>query len=215
MTNGFGILGGSFDPIHFGHLRCAEEIRQRFSLEKVIFIPTYAPPHKPPESVLEYRHRKAMVRAALGSNPHFILEDIEERLPVPSYTSRTIQAVVRKYGGGTDFCFILGDDDFSSMGAWHSPSEIFRQCDVIVITRHAAGRTLQQLLPVDLKDEFWYPEREGVLVHKQGKKVYLSSIPMLDISSSRIRSFVKQRLSVRYLTTDPVIEYIDKERLYY
>ncbi len=213
--NRLGILGGSFDPIHFGHLRCAEEIRQRFSFEKILFIPTYVPPHKPAESVLAYRHRKNMTRIAIDTNPYFMLEDIEEQLPIPSYTYRTIEALLRKYGSDANLHFIIGEDDFANMHTWHSPLSIVQSCSIMVITRRNPDKTLSELLPVDFKDEFCYSEKEGVLVHKRGKKVYLSSLPMLDISSSVIRASVRQRLSVRYLTSDPVIEYMEKEKLYY
>ena len=214
MSN-FGILGGSFNPIHIGHLRGAEEIRQRFSLDKVLFIPTFVPPHKTTESVLEYRHRKKMTAVAIQNNPGFILEDIEERLPAPSYTYRTLQALLQKYGSDTGLSFILGEDDFAHINTWNSPSLIFSLCNVIVITRHITSENLEQLVPVDLKNEFWYKEKEGILMHKNGKKVYLSSLPVLDISSSGIRALVRQHRSIRYLTPDPVIEYIEKERLYY
>lgn len=215
MKSRFGILGGSFNPIHVGHLRGAEEIRQRFSLEKILFIPTYVPPHKPAESVLEYRHRKNMTGIAINTNPGFILEDIEEHLPSPSYTYRTIQALIQKYGSDAEFSFILGEDDFANINTWHLPSTIFSLCSLVVITRHDTPKNLKQLLPVDLKDEFWYKEQKGILMHKNGKKVYLSSLPVLDISSSEIRALVQRRMSIRYLTPDPVIEYIEKERLYY
>lgn len=210
-----GILGGSFNPIHFGHLRGAEEIRQRFSLEKILFVPTYVPPHKPPDAVLEYSHRKSMTHIGLNSNPYFVLEDIEEQLPTPSYSYRTIQALIKKCGVDADFYFIMGEDDFANMNTWSLPTVIFQLCTLIVITRRNAGKTLEELVPVDLKDEFWYSTKEGVLVHKQGKKVYLSSIPMLDISSSGIRQLVQENRSIRYLTPQPVIEYIEKEKLYY
>ncbi len=215
MMRRLGILGGSFNPIHVGHLRGAEEIRQRFSLEKILFIPTYVPPHKPAESVLAYRHRKNMTGIAINNNPGFILEDIEERLPVPSYTYQTIQALIQKYGSDTEFSFILGEDNFANINTWRLPSKIFSLCSWVVITRHDIPKNLKQLLPVDLKDEFWYEEKEGILMHKNGKKIYLSSLPVLDISSSEIRAFVQQRMSIRYLTPDPVIEYIEKEKLYY
>ncbi|MCL4469288.1 MAG: nicotinate-nucleotide adenylyltransferase [Deltaproteobacteria bacterium] len=212
---GLGILGGSFNPIHIGHLRGAEEIRQRFSLDKVLFIPTFVPPHKTAESVLEYRYRKEMTAVAIQSNPGFILEDIEERLPAPSYTYRTLQALVQKYGSDTGLSFILGEDDFAHINTWNSPSLIFSLCNMIVVTRHITSKNLEQLVPVDLRNEFWYKEKEGILMHKNGKKVYLSSLPVLDISSSGIRALVRQHRSIRYLTPDPVIEYIEKERLYY
>ena len=212
---GLGILGGSFNPIHIGHLRGAEEIRQRFSLDKVLFIPTFVPPHKTAESVLEYRHRKKMTAVAIQNNPGFILEDIEERLPAPSYTYRTLQALLQKYGSDTGLSFILGQDDFAHINTWSSPSLIFSLCDMIVVTRHVTSENLEQLVPVDLRNAFWYKEKEGILMHKNGKKVYLSSLPVLDISSSGIRALVRQHRSIRYLTPDPVIEYIEKERLYY
>jgi len=215
VTNRLGIFGGSFNPIHFGHLRSAEEIRLKFLLGKVLFVPTYVPPHKPADSVLAYRHRKTMTQAAISSNPYFVLEETEETLPAPSYTYRTIQALTTKYGKDVDFYFILGEDDFACINTWNSPELIFSACTVVVITRRVMVKTLLQLLPVDQKDEFWYSEKEGVLVHKNGKKVHLSYIPVLDISSSRIRSLVKEKKSIRYLTPETVVNYIEKEKLYY
>lgn len=215
MKSSFGILGGSFNPIHFGHLRGAEEIRQRFMLQKILFVPTYVPPHKPKENVLEYHHRKNMTGLAISNNMDFILEDIEEHLPTPSYSYRTVEALIQKYGNDVEFYFILGEDDFSNINTWRSPSVIFSLCTVIVIPRHKISTNLLQLLPVDLKNDFWYSGQEETLMYKSGKKVYLSSIPILDISSSMIRDAVKHGMSIRYLTPDPVIEYIKKERLYY
>lgn len=215
MKKQLGILGGSFNPIHFGHLRGAEEVRQVFDLEKILFIPTFVPPHKPPEAVVAYQHRKHMTQLAINNNPYFVLEDIEEKLPTPSYSYRTLQALIEKYGHHIDFYFILGEDDFANIHTWRSPSVIFSLCTIIVISRHTTSKNLLELLPIDLKDDFWYSEKEGILMHKNSKKVYLSSIPVLDISASRIRLAVKNRLSVRYLIPDSVIEYIEKEKLYY
>ncbi len=213
--SGLGILGGSFNPIHIGHLRGAEEVRQGFSLDKVLFVPTYLPPHKPASSVLDYRHRKAMTGLAIGSNPGFELEDIEERLPPPSYSVRTVQALAEKYGSSTQLYFILGEDDFAHIDTWYAPSLLFSLCSMIVITRHTISENLSQLVPVDFKKEFWYAQNEGILMHTSGKKVYLSCLPVLDVSSSRIRSLVQERRSIRYLTPEPVQEYIEKENLYH
>ncbi len=91
-----GILGGSFNPIHFGHLRAAEEIRQRLALDKVLFVPSYVPPHKESDTMAVYHHRKNMTRLAIADNPHFVIEDVEERLPAPSYTYRTLEALQQK-----------------------------------------------------------------------------------------------------------------------
>lgn len=213
--SGMGILGGSFNPVHIGHLRVAEEVRQAFSLDKVLFIPTYVPPHKPAPSLLDYRHRKAMTALAIGNNPGFGLEDIEERLPAPSYSVRTMQALYEKYGSGEDLYFILGEDDFARIDSWHDPSLLFSLCNMVVVTRHAVLGNLEQLVPVDFKDKFWYEKSEGILMHTSGKKVYLLFLPVLDVSSSRIRSLVHDRRSIRYLTPDPVLEYIAKENLYH
>lgn len=210
-----GILGGSFNPVHVGHLRVAEEVRQAFSLDKVLFIPTYVPPHKPAPSLLDYHHRKAMTALAIGNNPGFKLEDIEERLPAPSYSVRTMQALYEKYGSGEDLYFILGEDDFTRIDSWHDPSLLFSLCNMVVVTRHTDPGNLAQLVPVDFKDEFWYETSEGILMHTSGKKVYLLLLPVLDVSSSRIRSLVHERRSIRYLTPDPVLEYIAKENLYH
>lgn len=213
--SGIGVLGGSFNPIHYGHLRGAEEIRMQFSLDTVLFVPTYVPPHKSVTGMPAYEHRKAMVERAISRNRYFALEGIEEQLPVPSFTDRTMQALREKYGKDKEFYFIIGGDDFANIHTWHSPGVLFSLCSMIVITRHTVAGTLAQLLPVDLKNDFCYKEKEGVLVHKEGKKVYWSPLPVLDISSSRIRSLVSQRLSIRYLTPGPVIEYIEKEKLYH
>ena len=214
MVERIGAFGGSFNPVHFGHLRTAEEIRARLSLSKILFIPTYEPPHKQ-TAALSYNHRKSMTALAIMDNPFFVLENIEEKLPVPSYTYRTMQALIKLYGADTEFYFIMGEDDFSNINTWHSPSLLFSLCNIIVVTRHNKESLPADLVPVDLKDEFWYKENERVLMHKGGRKVYLLQIPILDISSSRIRELVQKNQSINYLTPGPVIDYIKKENLYH
>ncbi len=198
LTRRIGIMGGTFDPIHYGHLIGAEEARFRFGLEKVIFMPCGQPPHKKDYPVTPARHRLAMVLLATASNPYFQVSTEEIERPGPSYTIDTIRSYRERFGEALDLYFITGADAILEILTWKENTELIRLTRFIGITRPGYDLTaLNQRLPPS------YLERIDIL-----------EIPTIDISSTQLRQRVCTGEPIRYLTPDPVRDYIAKEGLY-
>ena len=210
-----GIFGGTFNPIHLGHLRAAEEIRERFDLERVIFIAAAVPPHKEVESGIPGEHRMEMVRVAISGNPYFSPSDIELKRPGKSYSIGTIQFLKERYGPDSDIFFILGMDAFLEIGTWKSCQELFSLCHFIVMTRPGFDKPFSAtILPPEIADAFVYDEGEDRFTHRDGYSIYLQGVTFLDISSTKIREEVRKGRSVRYLLPREVERYIKRHHFY-
>lgn len=209
-----GILGGTFNPIHNAHLRIAEEVRDRFDLAEVMFVPAAAPPHKPLAGELPFAHRFEMVRLAIAGNPFFSISDIEEQRGGKSYSIDTLQAF-RRERPDDEFFFIIGSDSFLDFGLWRDYASFFNYCNLVVVERPgAAVAEPDQVLPVAVAHEFCYYGAEKRLAHRSGYSVYyLEGIP-LDISSTAIREMARLGRSLRYLVPEAVEHYIKEQRLY-
>jgi nicotinate-nucleotide adenylyltransferase len=209
-----GIFGGTFNPIHFAHLRIAEEIRDMFRLDRVIFVPAATPPHKPLAENLSFESRLEMVRMAARSNPFFSVSDIEGKRAGKSYSIDTIR-LFRELYPGDEFFFIMGSDSFAEFSSWKQYSAIFECCNIVAITRPGVEiASLREALPVDMARDFCYYEAEKRLAHKSGYSVYHIVGTQLDISSTAIREMVKTGRSIKYLTPEPVEQYIHEQRIY-
>ena len=210
-----GIFGGTFNPIHLGHLRAAEEIRERFDLERVIFIAAAVPPHKEVENGIPGEHRMEMVRVAISGNPYFSPSDIELKRPGKSYSIGTIQFLKERYGSDSDMFFILGMDAFLEIGTWKSFQELFSLCHFIVMTRPGFDQPFSAtILPPEIADAFVYDEGGGRFIHRDGYSIYLQGVTFLDISSTKIREAVRKGRSVRYLLPREVERYIKRHHFY-
>ena len=209
-----GIIGGTFNPIHVAHLRIAEEVGDRFDLDRVIFMPAAAPPHKPLADELPFAWRCAMVELAVADNPRFTVSDLEGKRGGKSYSIDTLRALREKYPDDELF-FIVGSDSFRDFSSWREYAAIFYVCNVVVVERPSAViADLTSCLSVAIAAEFCYYGAEKRLAHRSGYSVYyLEGIP-LDISSSAIRKLVHQGRSVRYLVPEAVDNYIKEQRLY-
>lgn len=195
-----GILGGTFDPIHVGHLVTAEAVRNEYKLDKVIFIPAAIPPHKQEQSVTPALHRYIMTVLATYSNPYFEVSPIEMNRPGPSYTIDTIYELIEKYGEDTEFYFITGADAIAEIPTWDRIEELLGICQFIAATR-------QGCLPnVDNIKEYF-----GELGRK---RIHRLNTPELEISSTDIRARIKNGISIKYIVPLPVEQYIYKEGLY-
>ncbi len=208
-----GIFGGTFNPIHHAHLRIAEEIREAFSLTGVVFVPAATPPHKPLADELPFADRLEMVRRAVADNPFFTVSDLESRREGKSYSIDTIMAFRDQYPDGQLF-FIMGGDSFAEFSTWKRYTDIFASCNIVAITRPGTATSLLEGLPVALAHEFCYHAAEQRLVHCSGHAVYYMEGTQMDISSTTIRSLIKQGKSVRYLLPAAVQHYISEQRLY-
>lgn len=193
-----GLMGGTFDPIHHGHLVVAEEARERFGLERVIFVPNRQPPHKKDYQVTDAEHRYNMCLLATADNPHFTVSREEIDRPGPSYTIDTIRAFRAQLGPETELYFITGADAVLEILTWRSPDAILSECHVVAA--HRPGFDLSRLEPV--------------LGRERAHKVQALAIPALDISSTDIRRRVAEGRSIRYLTPQAVEGYIHKMGLY-
>jgi nicotinate-nucleotide adenylyltransferase len=209
-----GIFGGTFNPIHFAHLRIAEEIRDMFRLDRVIFVPAATPPHKTLAENLSFESRLEMVVMAVSGNPYFTVSDIEGKRAGKSYSIDTIR-LFRELYPGDEFFFIMGSDSFAEFSSWKQYSAIFECCNIVAITRPGVEiASLREALPVDMARDFCYYEAEKRLAHKSGYSVYHIVGTQLDISSTAIREMVKTGRSIKYLTPEPVEQYIHEQRIY-
>ena len=208
------IMGGTFNPIHIGHLRIAEEVREAFGLDKTLFIPTYQPPHKDNGSLISSEHRLEMVRLAIKDNPFFEASDIEIKRGGRSYSIVTLKELHEKYPK-TDFSFIVGTDSFNDITTWCEYEELFKLANFIVIPRPGyAVKKIGEVLPVELAKKFWYDSEKGAYSNNYGKFVSYMETTLFDISASKIRKAIKEGNSTRYILPKEVADYIRKNNLY-
>lgn len=197
----FGILGGTFDPIHFGHLVLAEKAREACELQKVVFVPAAVPPHKIGEVTTAVENRLKMVELAIRGNPWFEVSTVEIERKGPSYTIDTIKELTDQ-GHGEQAALILGFDSLLELHTWKDYQAILNQTQIITAFRPG--------YPV-LKTESDWP----VFLKPYRDKIKILEAPLLDISSTWLRVELMYERSIRYLAPDPVIEYIRQKRLYH
>jgi nicotinate-nucleotide adenylyltransferase len=198
-----GILGGTFDPVHLGHLAVAEEVRETLGLERVLFVPAGRPPHKPDRPISPAADRVAMVGLAIAGNPAFELSRVEVDRPGPSYAVETLAILTseaERRGEVPDFTFILSAEAFAELGSWREPDRLLSLCRMAVVPR--AGR------PEPGRD--WFERRFPGLADR----VTFVDGPGLAISATAIRERVRRGRSIRYLVPDAVIAYIGDHGLY-
>ena len=210
-----GILGGTFDPIHLGHLRCAEEICQELNLENVYLIPSASPPHKTKMPVTSFKHRLAMTRLSADISPYIEAVDLEGRRAGHSYSIETLREFYRIFGRDADLFFILGMDAFLEIRTWKEYKYLFDYAHFVIITR--AGFQSHDLMSVLSELDVGIKRKEDepdLFVAPSGKTVMLIRAAIMDISSTRIREMVKANRSIRFLVPESVRTYIAKKGLY-
>jgi len=209
-----GVFGGTFDPIHIAHLRCAEEAREALRLDEVLFIPSARPPHKGGRASAPAADRLAMVRRAIAGHPAFHASTIEIDRPGRSYTVDTL-ALLREKMPGVRFVLLLGLDAFREIATWKSYLELFALTDVAVMSRPGERRVaLRRLLPVAARRHFCYGTDRDVLRHETGNTIIALEVTALDVSASDIRLRRKRGQSVRYLVPSAVRRYLARRQLY-
>ena len=194
-----GVMGGTFDPIHIGHLAIGEEAREALALDVVLFVPAAQPPHKPIGSVTAVEHRVAMVEVAVADNPSFELSTIELDRPGPSYTVDTVEELGRRHPGA-DIRLIMSAETFAELPTWHEPGRLFTAARIAVVPRQGYAAA----------DPGWLAER----FPGQDRRVAYLDGPRLDVSSTAIRERVASGRSIRYLVPDAVGAYIAEHDLY-
>lgn len=184
-----GILGGTFNPVHIGHLILAEEIREKLRLDRIVFVPTFIPPHKQSNNIAPAADRFSMIRAAIRSNAYFDVSDMEIRRRGASYTIDTLREFKKRYPRD-DMYFITGSDLLNYLDKWKDLKNVIALVKFVVATR--PGYPLEDI-PSYIKTV---------------------AIRAVDVSAYEIRQCVKKGRSFRYLVPDPVFAYITKKRLY-
>jgi nicotinate-nucleotide adenylyltransferase len=196
----FGIIGGTFDPIHYGHLVLAEKAREAFGLERVVFVPAAIPPHKIGEVATAAVNRLRMVELAIASNPYFEVSRVELEREGPSYSIDTIREL-KSQGFGDEAAFILGFDSLLELHSWKNYQEFLSETKIITAFRPG--------YPI-VKDEAEWPE----FLRPFLDRILVLSAPLIDISSTWLRVEMIYNRSIRYLTPDAVCQFIDDNRLY-
>ncbi|MFO7952001.1 MAG: nicotinate-nucleotide adenylyltransferase [Bacillota bacterium] len=196
-----GLMGGTFDPIHMGHLVTAEEARQQFDLDYVIFVPTGKPPHKHYAQVTLPEHRYLMTTLAVMSNPSFYVSSVEMDSEGPTYTIDTVRHFSCGENGAPELFFITGADAILDLFNWKDYEDLLRLCTFIAVSR--PGYSLEKF-------------RETLDKNCPGmkNKVHLLEIPALAVSSTFIRERVALGKTIKYLTPEPVEQYIKKHGIY-
>lgn len=196
-----GISGGTFDPIHYGHLIIAEEAREYFKLDRILFIPSGRPPHKRDIKVTDAEQRFEMVKAATRTNPYFEALRIEIDREGYTYTADTLGQLKNIYGNDVDLYFIIGADVIHQLFTWKDYEKVFSLCQFIAVLR--PGYT-QDMFKRDI---------EG-LGKEYSSRILTFSAPLIDISSTMIRERANSGKSIKYLLPEEVEEYIAANRLY-
>ena len=210
-----GIMGGTFNPIHFGHLRAAEEVAESLRLEQIIFVPAAKPPHKSEVELVSFDLRWHMMELAIAGNPLFVLSDLEYQRPGISYSVETLTQLSKERGGSEELYFVLGLDAFLELQTWKSYRELFTLCHFVVVARPGfSPESLDAMLTTQVSDRYSFDVQVQGYRHPSLHTVFYREVTLLDISSSTIRKLLAAGRSVRYLLPKKVEEYIQQQGLY-
>jgi len=210
-----GLFGGTFDPIHWGHLRSAEEVREAFRLDRILFVPASIPPHKKRGDASAAADRLEMTRLATANHPGFAVSDVEIARPGNSYSIDTLRHFAGKLGRNDSLYFILGIDAFREIGSWKDFEKLFLLSHFIITSRPKC-RDLLKLgdIPVAARKSFCYDSKTNAYRHKSGTRLHFLKLTDIAISASEIRVRVKAGKSIRYLVPPEVEDYIKRRGLY-
>lgn len=195
-----GILGGTFDPVHSGHLILAEVAREQLNLNEVLFIPAGQPWLKVERTITPAKHRLQMLRLALDATPYFRTSEMEIKRSGPTYTIDTINALKKRLSDEDELFFILGQDNLMQVPQWHDAPELIKRCYLVAAPRPGEKKPDLKALEAEIPGI-----RQRVMLMKE---------PLVDISATDIRERVARGLSVRHLVPEPVNRYIKEHRLY-
>lgn len=213
MKPRIGLLGGTFDPIHMGHLQIAELAQRLCVLQEVRFIPAAVPPHKNSQVIASFNDRATMIQLALAGCPDFKLSTVEASLPVPSYTIDTLKYFHDQAMVATDFFFLMGADAFLDIVSWKSYRQVLQAAHFVVVDRPGAASCQVKKLIARLG---YMPEdSSGKWCHLTFQKyIFFPSSSIVDISSSLIRQKIKADISIEGLVPPATLEYIYAHDLY-
>ena len=210
-----GLFGGTFNPMHYGHLRSAEEVCAALALTRLWFIPAGHPPHKTAQGITPFEVRLEMSRLAVGDHPVMSVSDLEGRRPGRSYSIETLRQIRREVGPAWELYFILGLDAVLEIATWKDYKDLFTLSDFVVLDRPGYDRQrLGEVLLGEVHPLFRPLTEERGFQHPSGHKVVLQETTLMDISGTGIREMVRHGRSIRYLLPEAVREYIITHKLY-
>lgn len=213
-----GVLGGSFDPIHLGHLLLADDLREALALDEVRFVPARHPPHKPDRDLAAAEHRYAMTKLAIRGNPHFTVSPIELDRPGPSYTVDTLELFRREAEPTATFFLLLGSETFLDLLSWKEPQHVAALARLAVVPRTGSGfdaDTIQaQKLLQELGQERWIRVPPALPRPEPSRGIFLVSATSLHVAASELRRRAREGRSLCYRVPEAVADYIAAHRLY-
>ena len=198
-----GLMGGTFDPVHYGHLVVAEEVYAALDLAEMLFVPAGQPPHKPNRVVTGAQHRLAMLELAIAGNPHFSISRVDLDRPGPSYTVETLRLLREQWGELTALYFVIGWDSLEDLLTWYDPAGILQQLSYLVAVRRPG-----------------YNERDGYRDSLEARlpgikqRLLVVPAPQFDISSTDLRQRVAEKRPIKYQVPESVEKYIKQYKLY-
>ncbi len=207
-----GVLGGTFDPVHNGHLALADAAAILCDLDEIILLPAALPPHKQNKKIVSFSDRVAMLEIAIHCKPKLSVSTIEKLLPVPSFTLDTLQYLKLHSPTDVQFYFISGADTFLDILSWKDSERILRECHFVVFSR--VGKCSKKLIKFIEKLGFRQQSKKHWKHPVSEKKLYHTNITLPDISSSKIRKYLATEKPVEGLIPQGVIRYIKENVLY-
>jgi nicotinate-nucleotide adenylyltransferase len=212
----WGLFGGTFDPVHLGHLRCAVEILEIFDLNRIIFVPASRPPHKLDTAITSFYHREQMIRQAIEGNPAFSFSDVEKTRDGVSYSVETVEYTLDRYRlDNIELYFILGQDAFHAITTWKDWERLLLLCHFAVMTRPGyVNKGLGEILGEEFAARFVYEDRMDGFRGPTGHLIYFREVTFLDIASSNIRTKAREGKDIRYLVPEEVRHYIERNSVY-
>ena len=208
-----GLFGGSFNPIHFGHLRAAEEVREMLKLDLVYFVPASSPPHKPEGELAPAEHRLHMVRLATKGNRHFMVSDAEVRRAGRSYTIDTAKHFTTTLRHQAQIFILMGSDQFLELETWKDCDELVRLCSIAVHTRLRDGEAAARVSLAAL-NRFGYIREQDNYVNAGGQTLSFVQTTFFPISATQIRQKIQNNESINYLLPGDVVDYLRRHALY-
>ncbi|MFH2065694.1 MAG: nicotinate-nucleotide adenylyltransferase [Pseudomonadota bacterium] len=213
-----GLFGGTFNPIHFGHIHVSKEIKHKFELDQLYMIPSAIPPHKKRQGVADARDRLNMTRLAVSSLDGYLVSDVEITRSGPSYTVDTIDYFQNALPENAKIFLILGMDAFLEIDTWKSYKKLFTKLPLIIMSRpgteHVGFQELSSHIREKISDHYYFQKNCNCFEHQTKQSIYLVKVSPYDISSTDIRKIIRRKQSLKYLVPEKVEQYIKNKGLY-
>ena len=217
-----GLFGGTFNPIHLGHIQVAREVKAGFDLDKILIIPSALPPHKEQNSVVKAEDRLVMIRLAFSDDPNFLISDVELKRSGPSYTIDTVRHFKSISAKNTELYLIVGLDAFLEIDTWKSYNDLFLLIPFIVMSRplneenstKSGWKSLTDYLQSKISKGYTFSVNQSSFTHDKKQPVFLFNVTPVDISSTTIRKRIKEGRPIKQLVPEIIEDFIKAKGLY-